>query len=350
MINSFTLRGQLRSVEMNAHLDSLTRTNDPFLEKRLIGEIRAALQKQAPKSLSYTLSPEILNRYTQTYGEQYVVDASLDLARHFDIVNRRFFSRLIPTQLAALYLFGGGGKSYRPNITSVSAAGEGLAGYCMEQFGFSALVRPLCVMPDIVLSTERGGETLVALVEAKASVSKEALRLLEENISKFLLDIKTRASGFKNHYEGYLFCIRFEDGGRIDCACLHVDLKYYCHAPASAPIHISVAPAPLDRPAERLRDFIRLQAETVETRDAYLAALISEEATRSATFALMKEEKIPKTATDVDRQIWIVAEELGLRERWRQGQDLIKQTKSREHAEVEQAIQLSRKPIEDERD
>jgi GTP-binding protein EngB required for normal cell division len=88
----------------------------------------------------------------------------------------------------------------------------------------------------------------------------------------------------------------------------------------------------------------------VITNDEYLAALISEEATRSATLALMKEDKIPKNATDVDRQIWAVAEELGLRERWKQGQDLIKQTKSREHAEVERAIQLYRKPIEDDRD
>ena len=83
------------------------------------------------------------------------------------------------------------------------------------------------------------------------------------------------------------------------------------------------------------------------TGDEYPAALISEEATRSATLALMKEERIPKTATDVDRHIWIVAEELGLREQWRQAQELIKQTKPRESAEVEQAIQLYCKPIQD---
>src|SRR5437667_12461894 len=118
-MNSFTLRCQLRSLEMDAHLDSLTRTNDPYLEKRLTEEIRAGLQMQAPRSMAYTLSADDLNRYTQKYGEQYVVDAALDLARYFDIVNRRFFSRIIPTQLAALYLFGGGGKSYRPNITSM---------------------------------------------------------------------------------------------------------------------------------------------------------------------------------------------------------------------------------------
>jgi hypothetical protein len=111
---------------MDSHLDNLIRTNDPYLEKRLNEEIRRRLYAQAPRSLAYALSADELNRYTQTYGEQYVVDVALDLARHFDIVNRRFFSRLIPTQLAALYLFGGGGRSYRPNISSVSAAGEGL--------------------------------------------------------------------------------------------------------------------------------------------------------------------------------------------------------------------------------
>jgi hypothetical protein len=173
--------------------------------------------------------------------------------------------------------------------------------------------------------------------------------LLEENVSKFLLDIKTRANGFRNHYEGYLFCSRFEDGSKVDCACLHIDLKYYCRTHVSAPMRIFVTPAPLDRPAERLRDFIRLQAETVTTSDEYLAALFSEEATRAATLALMKEEKIPRNAADVDRRIWIVAEELGLSERWRQGQDLIKQTKSREQEEVEQAIQLYRKPSEEEK-
>ena len=114
-------------------------------------------------------------------------------------------------------------------------------------------------------------------------------------------------------------------------------------------MRISVTPAPLDRPAERLRDFIRLQAETVTTGDEYLAALFSEEATRAATLALMKEGKIPRNAADVDRGIWSVAEELGSSERWRQGQDLIKQTKSREQEEVEQAIQLYRKPTEDDK-
>jgi len=201
-------------------------------------------------------------------------------------------------------------------------------------------------MPDLVLAAERGGQTYIALVEAKATVTKNVSRLLEENASKFFLDVKTRANRFRNNYEGYLFCCGFEDGGKVDCACLHLDLKYYCRTPAPAPIHISVTPAPLDRPAERLRDFVRLQAETVETGDEYLAALFSEEATRAATFALIKEDNIPRTAADVDRRVWTAAEELGLKERWKQGQDLIKQAKSREREEVERAIQLYRKPTE----
>ena len=169
---------------------------------------------------------------------------------------------------------------------------------------------------------------------------------MEENASKFFLDVKTRANGFRNNYEGYLFCCGFEDGGKVDCACLHLDLKYDRRTPASAPIHISVTPAALDRPAERLRDFVRLQAETVETGDEYLAALFSEGSYRAATFALIKEDNIPRTAADVDRRVWTAAEELGLKERWKQGQDLIKQTKSREREEVERAIQLYRKPTE----
>jgi hypothetical protein len=112
------------------------------------------------------------------------------------------------------------------------------------------------------------------------------------------------------------FSVRvLEDAGRIDCAFLHVDLKDYCHILVSGPIHISVAPTSLDRPEERRRVFIRPQAETVVTGDEYLIGLISEEATRSATLARVKEKKIPKNAADVDGRIWTVAEELGLRGR-----------------------------------
>jgi hypothetical protein len=51
---------------MDAHLDSLTRTNDPYLEKRLTEEIRACLQIQTPRSLAYTLGADDLNRFENT--------------------------------------------------------------------------------------------------------------------------------------------------------------------------------------------------------------------------------------------------------------------------------------------
>jgi hypothetical protein len=74
------------------------------------------------------------------------------LDQYFDIVNGRLFSRSVPTQLAVLYLFGSG-KHYRPNTGALSASGEAIAGFCMEQFGYRPLVRPLGIMPDAVLWT-----------------------------------------------------------------------------------------------------------------------------------------------------------------------------------------------------
>src|SRR3990172_6984174 len=135
-MGSFSITVTIYSLRVDAQLDNLARTGDPFLRKRLTDEVKKLVQTSRPGECHYTVTTEELNRYSRAYGEQYAVDASADLNQYFDIVNSRLFSRSVPTQLAVLYLFGSG-KQYRPNIGALSAAGEGVAGYCIEQFGFS---------------------------------------------------------------------------------------------------------------------------------------------------------------------------------------------------------------------
>jgi hypothetical protein len=185
-------------------------------------------------------------------------------------------------------------------VAALSAAGEAVAGYCMEQFGYQPLVRPLGVMPDAVLWANRAGMLHLALTEAKASTRQEPKRLLEKSVSQFFLDIKTRAVGFSYHYEGYLVASQFKDGHVIECACLHVDLGYYTagtarSAPADSGGIFNSVPS-YDQPEDRIRSIMRLQAETGPAQDEYLTSLFSEEATRSATLALMKQDKMPTLA------------------------------------------------------
>ena len=241
-------------------------------------------------TLRYTLARDDFKRLTHIYGEQYVADASADLDQYFDIVNGRLFARSVPTQLAVLYLFGSGAQ-YRPNTGALSAAGEGIAGFCMERFGYRALVRPLGVMPDMVMWTSRAGKLHLALAEAKASTRQDPQRLIEKNASQFLVDIKTRAQGFSYRYEGYLIASQFRDGGKVRCACLHVDLGAYAKPSKNVSGPASTPPCPRmispKRGSRRLSD----SAETGEARDEYLASLLSEEAARSAMLDLIFRQK-----------------------------------------------------------
>jgi hypothetical protein len=265
------------------------------------------------------------------------------------------FSRSVPTQLAVLYLFGNG-KHYRPNIGALSASGEAVAGFCMEQFGYRPLVRPPGIMPDAVLWTNRAGVLYLALAEAKASTRKSPNRLIEKNVSQFLVDIKTRAKGFSHRYEGYLLAVFFDDGGKTLCSCLRVDLSRYSKTlqgvgPPQAGIH-SIVP-PFEDPEDRLRGIIRLQAETGDAQDEYLTSLLSEEATRSATLDLIRQKtlnagKAPNLSHDqVDAHIHKVASGLGLGEQWAAGQRLIRDVKGAERARVTKALTRYMKPTLD---
>jgi hypothetical protein len=331
-------------IQMDTGLDRIVRSNDPSLQKMVEDRIRKLLQGSGTR-FSYALSRSDFIRLSHVYGEQYVADPGADLDQYFDIVNGRLFSRSVPTQLAVLYLFGSG-KHYRPNTGALSASGEAIAGFCMEQFGYRPLVRPLGIMPDAVLWTNRAGILYLALAEAKASTKEHPNRLIEKNVSQFLVDIKTRAQGFSHRYEGYLVAVLFRDGGKILCSCLRVDLSRY------AKVHQGVAPQsgihstvpPFEEPEDRLRAIIRLQAETGDAQDEYLTSLLSEETTRSAILELIRQKTLDPgdapnlSQTQVDAYIHNVASALGLAEQWAAGQRLIRDLKGAERDSVTRAL------------
>ena len=340
---TFSLTGSLQSVTMSGHLDWLARSSDPYLRKRLEDELRPTIRGTG-RPFHFTLTEEELKRYTRTYGEQFVADPCGDLTQFFDVINGRFFARSVPTQLVVLYLFGTG-KQYRPNVGALSAAGEGIAGYCLERFGYQPLVRPLGVMPDAVSWTKRNGILRLALGEAKASTFRDPRRMLEKNVFQFFVDIKTRATGFRYNYEAYLICSLFKDHHEIECAVLHVDLGYYCGTSVGGGAQdISTSVPAYDEPAERLRSIIRLQAEIESARDEYLTGVLSEEATRSATLALLKQEQEPQAPEEVEQYIRNMAAQLGLAQQWQSGQELVKDIKGREEHVLKLAIQRYRKP------
>jgi hypothetical protein len=343
-MNEISIEGTLYSITMDSGLDRLVRSNDPSLQKMVEDRIKTVL-RAGGRQFRYTVTRGDFKRLAHVYGEQYVADPAADMDQYFDIVNGRLFSRSVPTQLAVLYLFGSGSQ-YRPNTGALSAAGEGVAGFCMEQFGYRALVRPLGVMPDIVLWTNRAGAIHLALAEAKASTRPDPQRLIGKNAPQFLVDIKTRAQGFKYRYEGYLIASQFCDGGKVRCACLHVDLSIYAgshpYTPSSKTGFQSNVPS-YDDPEARLEVIVRLQAETGDMRDEYLTSLLSEEATRSAMLDLIFKQK-SSTQADVDVFISKVASKLGLLKEWIAGQELIKEMKAKEKEDVSKALVRFRRP------
>jgi hypothetical protein len=346
-MSDFEIEGTLYSISMDSSLDRLVRSNDPSLQKMVEDRIKTLMQADG-RPFRFTLARNDFRRQTHVYGEQYVADASADLDQYFDIVNGRLFARSVPTQLAVLYLFGSG-TQYRPNTGALSAAGEGVAGFCLERFGYRPLVRPLGVMPDIVLWTSRAGRRWLALAEAKASTRLDPQRLIEKNVAQFLVDIKTRAQGFSYRYEGYLVASQFCDGGKVRSACLHVDLEQYAKPDAAdtAPKAGFEAAVPsYDHPEVRLEAIIRLQAESGAARDEYLTSLLSEEATRTAMLDLIFQQK-SASAEALDAYISQVASRLGLGKQWAAGQELIRYAKAKEKADASKALVRYRKPTLD---
>ncbi len=343
---TLTIRGVSYTLTMNSVLDKLARSSDPYLKKRLEEYVRPCWSSGS--SFSHSLSDADLSRFAEVYGEQYVKDPWNDLDQYFAIIGKKLPHRKIRTQLKILYLFGPG-NSYKPNLGSLSVAGEAVAGFCLQELDYAPLVRPLGIMPDAVLWKRQAGEFRLALSEAKASTVQEPRRMIEKNVYQFILDVKTRAAAFGNRYDAFLVCSRFRDGGGIDCECLHLDLGYY-HAAKQSAGHCPEITDSIwsgmggDYDARvRLATIIQAQAYTAETKDEYLAGLLSEEATRTATVALLeeKDEREIKVA-DVETLIRATASQLDVAEQWIRGQNLIVHTKQREEELVKRALQRYR--------
>lgn len=342
-MSDYSIDAVLQEVQLDGRLNQLVRSSDPYLKKMAEEEVRTRVGGRA-RPFHFDIPEADLKRYISTYGEQYVSNPCTDLDQYFDIINRRFPSRTVPTQLAVLYLFGSG-KQYRPSVASLSAAGEGVAGYCMEKFGYRALVRPLGIMPDAVLWTRRSGKFLLALAESKASTSTDPAALLDKCVFQFLVDIKTRATGFRFDYEGYLVCSRFQDKRHVDCLILRVDLGAHPASETAPPPKVDLGTVPTyEDPEGRLEAIIRVQAETSDVNDEYLTGVLSEEASRSATLALIKKGVPPEQISQVDAYISQKSQALGLSAQWEAGQRTIRSTKKAEQEKLTTAIQRYKKP------
>jgi hypothetical protein len=346
-MSDYTLSVTLFDLVVDASIDRLIRSSDPYLRNLLQQEVGRHTHSPV-KTFRWALTDSRVNTLVHLYGEQYVENPCTEIDRYFDILNRRLFSRPIPTQMAVLYLFGPG-KEYSANISALSAFGEAVAGHCMEEFTYVPLVRPLGIMPDIVLRTSRAGQARFALVESKASVAKKggAKTLLEGQVHEFLVNIKTRAGGFGLSYEGYLVCSHFRDNRVIDCAILRIDLGYY--TAGTSPIATTqmnvFQPVPsYDDPIARLRSIITLQADLGAPADDYMTGLLSTEASQSATLALLKNDKGVAGVNQVFNYIEDTARELGLADQWHRSQERLAITKPAEAARIQEALARHNRP------
>src|SRR6185437_6741369 len=86
---NFRVHGVAYSVQLNAHLDQLIRTNDPGLRKRLEQEFQPLMG--AGHQFRFELSEQELKRLARLYGEQYVAEPCQDLNEYFDVLAGRFF-------------------------------------------------------------------------------------------------------------------------------------------------------------------------------------------------------------------------------------------------------------------
>ena len=343
-MSAYTITLAIYYIKMDSDLDQLTRSSDPYTQKVVEKEVTELLKRKC-QNLDFKVSREELKLFGLQYGEQYVADPCDDLDRYFDITNGRLLSRTVPTRMALLYLFGSG-KQYRPNSAALGVAGEAVAGYCMQKLGYSPLVRPLSMMPDVVLLAQRDKALRLALAEAKASTQKAPSYMLKQKAYQFLVDIKTRTTDSGCHYEGFLICCQFKDGGAVECVCLHVDLERY-HRNRGVPTDTLLQFGGLtsyDNPNERLCDIIRLQANISWTADKYLTSLLSEEADLTAMLALLKQGKPPEKLNDVETFITKQAEEIGLNTQWTHGQELVRERKRIREDAISRAIGRYQKP------
>jgi hypothetical protein len=323
---------------MDDHLDTLARSHDPYLRKIACDEIRQRM-KTGGKGFSRTFSDRDLTKLVHKFGEQFVEAPCADLDRYFAIVhNRLTVPSRVPPGLLLLYLFGPK-NSYRANLSALSACGEAVAGHWMEERGYVCWARPIGIMPDLVLADTSGVPTRIALVEAKASTVQTPNHLLEHCVHDFLVDIKTRANRFRFHYDGYLFCSQFNDGGKIDCICLHIDLGFY-GSPASftGQVHTKEGAAPDIDPAKRLRTLIQLQCDAEPAQDQYLAEVLAEETIHAAVLFQSYRDpthvEVQKVTAFINDQV----DELGRRHEWSSVERLIANTEQKRLAIIRSAV------------
>jgi hypothetical protein len=343
-VTDFIVDGTVHKVSLDYEFGQIVRTRDPILDREVKARVRRALDTRG-EDVHAVISDHDFKACAHRFGEKYVADPGADLDQFFDIIHGRLFTRSIPVQLAVLYLFSSGFE-YRANESALSAAGEAIAGWCMEHRGYQALVRPLGIMPDALFSKTVGARLLLALVEVKSSTRTKPRQQILEEAATFLMDIKSRANDFRFDYEAYLFAIHFTEKRRVTFQCLKVDVPLPC--PDEVRIGNGYSAQKLnvvagyDNPKARIQSLIQLQAATCSAQDGYLTELISDEASRTATLALLA-NKDAISPDDVISYIDEIALTIGLANPWRDGQRLIAPVKFKEHEEIESAIRKGRK-------
>jgi len=132
---------------------------------RLNSRLRAILGQQPSPRLAPT--PPNLQIYIDLCAEQVTVDPMSDMLKYFqNLAGQGITVGGLPTGFPPLAILP---RDARPSNTAISAIGEGLVGWYMQQRGVILLSRPIGDGPDFILEDGRGVTPHTYLVEVKST-------------------------------------------------------------------------------------------------------------------------------------------------------------------------------------
>lgn len=132
---------------------------------RLNSRLKAILGSEPSTSSEQT--PANLQEYIDLFAEQVTADPVIDMFKYFELMAGQGITLGgLPTGYPPLAILP---RDPRPSNTAISAIGEGLVGWYMQQRGLRLLSRPIGDGPDFVLEDAGDAFPRTFLVEVKST-------------------------------------------------------------------------------------------------------------------------------------------------------------------------------------
>jgi hypothetical protein len=199
-------------------LSERTKLNEDFIQA-----INSKIEryKQIP---SLHINEVTLQRMIEKYSEQAVYRPIDDMRYYFCYAKRT----LIEPGYHPLFYPAVVERKFSPNISAVSAIGEGVAGLILQQnYGCRKLVRPYRDGVDIIMTDEQ----MTYIVEAKGSASGEEKILVNKLDNEYLIKIVTETLSSHaidiREVKGFLIGVYLEDELNYNCYITKINIDSY---------------------------------------------------------------------------------------------------------------------------